>query len=57
MFGLATAFLVVAIVSGVFAYTGLAGIAVPLANGLFVFGLLAFAILLVLAWLVRRVRV
>ena len=48
MFGWAISFLVIAIVSGVFGFTGLAGAAVSLARFLFGAGLLMFVVLL--AW-------
>ena len=54
MFGWAIAFLIIAIVSGVFGFTGLAGAAVSVANVLFVAGLTMFMLLLLLGWRARR---
>lgn len=46
MFGWAVSFLVIAIVSGVFGFTGLAGAAVSFAKLLFVVGLVMFFVML-----------
>lgn len=48
MIGLALLFLVVAVVAGIFGFTGLAGPAAWVAQSVFVVGLVAFVVLLVL---------